>query len=156
MIQEELYLDNHEFICPVTDEQILFEESPFEASAATVFCFIESINSFEFATDSIKLAYAKAKQKFKENKNKPPKEEIKYTEVKPTSPAEELFLTLLKTEEHQSEYFSAFELMLDELESDSNTENYVCYAITTSGMACGPSSFTVHIGIDMSYKPNKN
>jgi len=35
------------------------------------------------------------------------------------------------------------------------TKNYVCFSITTRGMACGPRSSTAYICIDMGYKPEE-
>jgi hypothetical protein len=34
--------------------------------------------------------------------------------------------------------------------------NIVVFSITTRGMACGPVSSTVHIGIDMNYQPDED
>lgn len=34
--------------------------------------------------------------------------------------------------------------------------NIVCFVITTSGMACGPVSSTVRVGIQMNYNMGKN
>jgi hypothetical protein len=47
----ELDLVKHEFFCPVTGKQIVFAEEPFEASAATVFCYLPSERSFEYASE---------------------------------------------------------------------------------------------------------
>ena len=49
MQQIELELrEDFEFFCPVTGKQIVFAEAPFEASPATVFCYLSSESGFEY------------------------------------------------------------------------------------------------------------
>ena len=61
---------------------------------------------------------------------------------------EELYNNFL--EQTDNDPADAFQLLLEVI--GNKTDNSVCFSITTSGMACGPMSSTVHFGIDM----NKN
>lgn len=65
--------------------------------------------------------------------------------------AKSIFDTLEIDEDEDStdEIFEKFAKMY----SDNNV---VCFVITTSGMACGPVSSTVRIGIQMNYDMGKN
>jgi len=50
----ELELNHNNLFCPVTGQRILSDGEPFEPSPAMLFCFIEDIEDFEFATDEIR------------------------------------------------------------------------------------------------------
>ena len=45
--------------------------------------------------------------------------------------------------------YTAFERMIGE--KTAGLDNLVCFSVTTSGIACGPVSSTVHFCIDMDY-----
>lgn len=50
-INWELEAEDFEFFCPVTGEQIVFAEAPFEASPAIVFCYLPSEREFEYVSE---------------------------------------------------------------------------------------------------------
>ena len=57
MKQIELDLHHHDFFCPVTGEQIVGIQTPFEPSEATLFCFLDEIGEFQYAEEWIENLY---------------------------------------------------------------------------------------------------
>ena len=155
---------DYEFFCPATSEQIIYAEAPFEASSATVFCYLENINQFEFAEDWVKEKFIQANKKRKEieleTKNIEKVEKVEKVEkpveiihAEKVDENKSMLESLLAfAAEESDEPKTAFEMFLDGLNYDLDYDNLICFSITTGGTACGPSSFTVHIGIDMTYK----
>lgn len=155
--------EDFSFYCPVTGEKMIGDLEPFEPSAATVFCFLESFDSFEYATEAIKLKYREAKQKMKakikqknneknppENKVNPPSHNISETEDENLE--QQFIKALIRNSTEESTLFETpFSIMLEDLTKDIDSENYVCFSITTSGIACGPMSSTVHFCIDFGF-----
>ena len=50
--------------------------------------------------------------------------------------------------ENEEEEFFHFETFMKAIKK---IKNLIVFSITTRGMACGPASSTVHVGIDMNY-----
>ena len=120
MQQVELNLRaDHIFFCPVTGDQILFEDD-FIPSKATVFNYVDLEGGF--------FAYT----------NDWVKKEI-------------VELGINMSDEGWMSY-EDFRKIMTEISGKFETENYVCFEITTRGIACGPMSSTAHICIDMNYK----
>lgn len=111
MKQIELDLSHHELYCPVTGEQIVGMDTPFEPSEATLFCFLDEIGEFQYAEKWI----------------------------------EDLYNTYM--DETDNDHPEAFDKLLHAI--GLKHDNSLCFSITTSGMACGPTGSTVHFGIDM-------
>ena len=105
--------ENHGFFCPVTGEQILYEDD-FVPSMAMVFCYVDISNAFESANDW-------TQKKFSVNLDNP-------------------FLNL-----------DTFHKVLNAEVDKSENQNFVCFSITTRGMACGPTCSTVYFCFDMNY-----
>jgi hypothetical protein len=51
--------EDYEFFCPITGEQMVCAEAPFEPSPATVFCYLEHIGEFEYASDWAQSTFKK-------------------------------------------------------------------------------------------------
>lgn len=65
----------------------------------------------------------------------------------------ELFETCLKqTEDDGSE---AYDVMIQKM-NETESQNLVCFEITTNGMACGPISTKVKVCFDMNYRTELN
>jgi len=162
MKQIELDLsEDFSFYCPVTGEKMIGDLEPFEPSEATVFCFLESFDSFEYATEAIKLKYSEAKEKFKRKRKQSEKEKsnLKNKVDPPTHSIsenanleEQMIQALLSNSTEESIMFETpFSIMLKDLANDIDAENYVCFSITNSGIACGPMSSTVHFCVDFGF-----
>jgi hypothetical protein len=114
--------DVYTFFCPVTGQQILFEDD-FEPSPATVFHYLDFDDGFfPFANDWIKKLLIEMGISFDED----------------------MWVD-----------YKDFNSLMDRLSTIKETENYICFALTESGVACGPTSSTGYICIDMCYASKK-
>ncbi|UAM97279.1 hypothetical protein K8354_13245 [Polaribacter litorisediminis] len=115
--------DVYTFFCPVTGQQILFEDD-FKPSPATIFHYLDFDNGFfPYANDWIKTLLTEQGVEFDD----------------------EMWVDV-----------DDFNSLMEKLNTIEETENHICFAITETGMACGPVSSTGYICIDMCYKSKKN
>ena len=123
MQQVELELrEDFEFFCPVTGEQIVFEDD-FIPSKAMIFNYVDLEGGFfAFANDWLKKVII------------------------------EFGLDI--GDEGWMDY-EDFDKIMAAIINRVETENYVCFSITTNGMACDPMSSTAYICIDMNYNITK-
>ena len=122
-----LKLNHTSFYCPVTGESLLFSDD-YHSSPATLFQFI--------AIEGGRLVDPK------------PEIEVLYNEA-----LEEINKGLYIDYEfkyYDSNEAKAFEILVYEKLKEEN--NYVLFEICTTGLACGPTSSTLYIGIDMNYQ----
>lgn len=123
-----LKLRHTSFYCPVTGESLLFSED-YHFSPATLFYFstVEG-GSFIPSTSEIALLYANT-----------------LSEINNGAYSEYDFNFGYSDER------KAFEILVKE--TWKQQENYLVFSLTNDGMACGPLSETIYIGIDMNYHP---
>ena len=122
-----LELNHNTFFCPVTGEQLLFSDD-YHSSPATLFHFID-IEGGQLVNPNPAIA-------------------ILYEQA-----LEDINNGLYN--DYEFKYFysieaKAFEILVNEKLKLEN--NYVLFEISNSGVACGPSSSTVFIGVDMNYQ----
>jgi hypothetical protein len=120
----ELDFDQPNFFCPMTGRQILSEEAC-TPSPATVFVYIQDENVFHFVREDLR-------QSAEEIETDDGDDENDGVETGPDG---------------QPRLRRPFEAMQTALPQPS----VVDFVIRTCGIACGPTSLTVHIGIDMNW-----
>ena len=57
--------DNQVLFCPVTGNQVLIPDEPFEESQAMLFCYLPEYEVFEFVTPEIEKAFKENNEDFK-------------------------------------------------------------------------------------------
>jgi hypothetical protein len=119
----ELWLDHDNLYCPVTGNHILSSEH-FSASPATAFVFPVDGDDFECITHELKLIEEKVNPEGWED-------------------------DLEEEDDGSLEYSSRIGRFLKAIEKEPHL---LVFKITTSGMACGPVSSTVYVGIDMNFQ----
>ncbi len=123
-----LELSQTTFFCPVTGEQLLSEDH-YHSSPATLFHFID-IEGGDLInpTPEIELLYNEALDEISKGMHDNHKFKYDY-----------------------SDEAKAFDILVHIKLNDK--ANYVLFEICNSGIACGPISSTVFIGLDMNYTP---
>ena len=116
--------DGMNFNCPICDQVILKEEQCIEDFCKHVkFMYLDSISEMEYCDDDIQAIYDKLE-----------KEEAEYWESDASdNPTDE-----------QNDYYDSD--IMERLEDKLPIEITI-HHITGYGMACGPTSFTVSVGI---------
>ena len=120
----EVELDQPDFFCPVTGQRVLGEEAC-TPSPATVFVYIQDENVFHFVREDLR----------------PSAEEIETDDGDDENDGVET------GPDGQPRLRRPFDAMQAALPHPS----IVDFVIRTSEIACGPTSLTVHVGIDMSW-----
>lgn len=124
MQQVQLHLSHNNFYCPVTGRKISGDEGEAEGEKPSLrFLYLSDIDEFNSIQPDLETLADQVRADLAE-----------------------------KEEEFEDLFFDFFEAFKDALQKDKANENLVIYSITTSGMACGPTSGTIHIGIDMDFE----
>ena len=123
MREAELDLPHNNFFCPVTGQQITGDDFANPEVPSIRFIYLPEVGEFETIHPDLEVI------------------------------ADQIQEEIAKKEEEDEGFCEEFfDLFKEALKKDKANDSLVIYSITTSGIACGPVSETVHIGIDMDYE----
>ena len=121
-------LSHNNFFCPVTGQQITGDDFANPEVPSIRFIYLPEIEDFETIHPDLKPVADRIRKKIAAKQE--------------------------KDEDYCEEFFDLFKEALKKAKAN---RSLVIYSITTSGIACGPVSETVHIAIDMDYEePDDN
>ena len=123
MQEVELDLSHNNFFCPVTGQQITGDDFANPEVPSIRFIYLPEIEDFETIHPDLKPLADRIRKKIAAKQE--------------------------KDEDYCEEFFDLFKEALKKAKAN---RSLVIYSITTSGIACGPVSETIHIGIDMDYE----
>ncbi len=123
MQEVQLNLSHNNFYCPVTGQQICGDEEANPKVPSIRFIYIPEVGEFETIHPDLETL------------------------------ADQIRNELAAKEEEDEDFCEEFfDVFKEALKKDEANDSLVIYSITTSGIACGPVSETIHIGIDMDYE----